>query len=520
MTVRVAIAGAGLGGLCLAQGLRRAGIDVTVYERDDSLAGRRQGYRLHVDARAGLALQQCLPPGLLTLFQASCAQPSTRLTVVSERLRMLNELTSGDPAVDRYAPATLSTSVSRQTLREVLAAGLGGRIAFGSAVTGYDCDENGVRVRLAGGRSADADLLVAADGISSAVRSQYLPHADPVDTGGRCIYGKTLLFSQTLSRLPAEGPQTLSRLPAEGPQTLSRLPAEGPQTLSRLPAERPQTLSRLAALDGGFTAVIGGKLGMAVGVVRFRNEVAELGLSPAADYVMWGLTGSQRDLGVPDTSLSALSPAELHALSAKLIRTWHPDLRALHASAEVPETFLVRIRTSPPVPAWPPSRVTVLGDAIHAMSPAGGSGANIALKDAGLLSSVLAKAVADGGDLTTAIGDYEEQMRSYGYAAVAAAREAEAARGTMRNPLLSWLYRRAGKPRQVPSLTVPVRSPRDACRWRQRAGSGAPKAPGQRAVGATGTFELRWRQIIEAHLPSLTVLGNNALGDRLTATWR
>jgi 2-polyprenyl-6-methoxyphenol hydroxylase-like FAD-dependent oxidoreductase len=402
MTVRVAIAGAGLGGLCLAQGLLRAGIDVAVYERDDSLAGRRQGYRLHVDARAGLALQQCLPSELLALFQASCAQPSTRLTVVSERLRLLNEMTSDDPAVDRYAPATLSTSVSRQTLREVLAAGLDDRIAFGSAVTGYDSDENGVRVHLADGRAADADLLVGADGISSAVRRQYLPDADPVDTGGRCIYGKTLLCS------------------------------EGPRTISRLPA----------VLSDGFTAVIGGKLGMAAGVVRFRNQVSELGLSPAADYVMWGLSGNHRVFGVPDASLSAMGPAELHALSAKLIRTWHPDLRALHASAEVPETFLVRISTSPPVPAWPSSRVTVLGDAIHAMSPAGGSGANIALKDAGLLSTVLARAVSDGGDLTAAIGDYEDQMRAYGYAAVAAAREAEAARATMRNPLLSWLYRR------------------------------------------------------------------------------
>ncbi|HEY1000139.1 MAG TPA: NAD(P)-binding protein, partial [Streptosporangiaceae bacterium] len=56
--LRVAVAGGGLGGLCLAQGLLKAGVDVTVYERDAQLAGRRQGYRLHVDARAGLALEQ------------------------------------------------------------------------------------------------------------------------------------------------------------------------------------------------------------------------------------------------------------------------------------------------------------------------------------------------------------------------------------------------------------------------------------------------------------------------------
>jgi len=71
-TLRVAVAGGGLGGLSLAQGLLRAGADVAVYERDASLATRRQGYRLHVDARAGLALQACLPPESLALFLATC----------------------------------------------------------------------------------------------------------------------------------------------------------------------------------------------------------------------------------------------------------------------------------------------------------------------------------------------------------------------------------------------------------------------------------------------------------------
>ena len=82
--LQVAVAGGGLGGLCLAQGLLKAGVDVTVYERDAQLAARWQGYRLHVDARAGLALEQCLP---------------------AEQRRT-------GPA-DPYAPATLSTSVNR-----------------------------------------------------------------------------------------------------------------------------------------------------------------------------------------------------------------------------------------------------------------------------------------------------------------------------------------------------------------------------------------------------------------------
>jgi hypothetical protein len=70
---------------------------------------------------------------------------------------LLKELTVGDPAADRYAPGTLSTSVNRLTLREVLAAGLDGTIVLGSEVTAYDADEKSVRVHFADGRDVEAD---------------------------------------------------------------------------------------------------------------------------------------------------------------------------------------------------------------------------------------------------------------------------------------------------------------------------------------------------------------------------
>jgi 2-polyprenyl-6-methoxyphenol hydroxylase-like FAD-dependent oxidoreductase len=184
---------------------------------------------------------------------------------------------------------------------------------------------------------------------------------------------------------------------------------------------------------------------MAMGVVRFREPPQAFGLSPAQDYLMWALAGDGRGFGVPDDQLTALDPPGLHALSAELIKGWHPDLRALHARADADETFAIRVRASPPAAAWPPSRVTVLGDAIHAMSPARGSGANTALEDAGLLCRTLTTAAADGADVVAAIGDYERQMREYGYAAVAASRRAEAETGARRRRLLFWFYRRLGR---------------------------------------------------------------------------
>src|SRR5437764_7823427 len=129
-SLRVAVAGAGLGGLCLAQGLVRAGVDTHVYERDTALDVRRQGYRLHLDARAGLALEKCLPPKLFRLFLATTGRPGTRVTVLSAHLRVLHE-TAGSPDRDPDNPATLSTSADRGTLREILAAGLDDRIHYG-----------------------------------------------------------------------------------------------------------------------------------------------------------------------------------------------------------------------------------------------------------------------------------------------------------------------------------------------------------------------------------------------------
>jgi 2-polyprenyl-6-methoxyphenol hydroxylase-like FAD-dependent oxidoreductase len=398
--LRVAIAGAGLGGLCLAQGLARAGAEVTVYERDATLDSRRQGYRLHVDARAGLALQRCLPPDLFDAFLATCGQPGRCFTVLSERLRVLHRV-SGDPATDPMAPASLSTSVHRQTLREILAAFVD--IRFGRAVAGFSAYPDSVTVHLADGESVRADLLVGADGVGSAVRQRYLPDASTVDTGSRCVYGRTPLTAEVLELLPEP------------------------------------------VLDG-FTAVAGGATGMALGTVRFRTPPSSvvapgLRLTPVRDYLMWALAGPHAGFPLPDDELGGLDAAGLHRMVMGMVRDWHPRLRGLVARAEVTETFLVRVRASVPVPAWPPSRVTVLGDAIHAMSPARGSGANTALRDA----SRLCDALTSGDEVLDAVGRYEAEMREYGYAAVEASRRAEAETGTRRNRLAFWLYRRLAR---------------------------------------------------------------------------
>jgi 2-polyprenyl-6-methoxyphenol hydroxylase-like FAD-dependent oxidoreductase len=404
--VKVAVVGAGIGGLCLAHGLLRAGADVTVYERDETLDSRGQGYRLHVDA--GPALYACLPADLYELCIATSGRPSTAMTVMTERLRPLRR-TAIKPPADPLDPATLSTSVNRQTFREILAARLGGLLQFGRTCTGFEQDPGGVAIHFSDGSHAEAEMLVAAEGISSPIRRRYLPHARLEDTGVACVYGRTPLTKQTRPLVPAP-------------------------------------------LWDGFTAVTGSTVGMAAGVLDFREPpqqaarrlTPDVQLSPAQSYLMWAVTASACQFA---DRLDGLSPAELHAVTLNTIRRWHPDLRRLVTLASVQETSLTAIRTAVPVAPWPPSRVTLLGDAIHAMSPAGGSGANTALRDAALLTSELGAAARGEKSPVQAIADYELRMVDYGFAAVRASRRAELATTTRRIALVRRLVNHLPAPR-------------------------------------------------------------------------
>ena len=382
--MRVAIVGAGIGGLCLAQGLRRRGIDVHVYERDAALDSRGQGYRLHLDA--GPALHACLTPDLYELCVATCGRPSTRMTVIRGNLRVLKSFEHSAPA-DPSDPNTLSTSVNRHTLREILAARLDDVLEFGRICTGFEQQPDSVRVTFADGSSEQADILVAADGANSPIRRRYLPHANVPDTGMVTLYGRTPLTERTRPLIPDY-------------------------------------------LRHGFTAVTGPRVGMAAGVLEFREPpehaaariVPDVRLSAVPDYLMWGLTARTRRFAGPlDDASQGTDPAALHAVAMDTIRRWHQDLRELIEAATIEDTTLTRIRTAVPIAPWTPSRVTLLGDAIHAMSPSRGSGANTALRDAALLAQQLDATAHGHKPLIQAIQDYEHAMIDYGFAAVRAA---------------------------------------------------------------------------------------------------
>ncbi|GAA3592757.1 NAD(P)/FAD-dependent oxidoreductase [Nonomuraea rosea] len=362
--MRVIVVGAGLGGLTLAQGLRLAGIDVVVYERDGE-HGRPQGVSLHIDHRGTRALRACLPRGHLAMAEATMGGPRDHTLRVSERDGEL--VVAPTPSAGGRA----GRQASRRLLRAVLLTGLEDRVRFGTAFTRFERRAGGtVRVRLADGRTDTADVLVGADGVGSAVRRQYLPHVEVLDTGRRMLMGATPLRAVAGTGLPA-----LIGDRAASVQVRGTMMALGVHRFSASP---------VTARD------------------RWLPALSSRAVAGVEDYVMWCLPVTQDRLG------PAGSPAGVWRLAQGLAAALHPALRLVVDAAWPDMTVALRIAMIPPVPSWPAGPVTVIGDAIHA---APGFGGNLAMQDAHRLRDALVAHARGEQDLRTAIGAAEEGMR-------------------------------------------------------------------------------------------------------------
>src|SRR5262245_29313664 len=87
--LKVRIIGAGTGGLCLAQGLKKDHVEVEVYERDHSPSDRLQGYRLSISETGRRALKACLPEALFERLVENSAKPSETVSFLDHNLNRL-----------------------------------------------------------------------------------------------------------------------------------------------------------------------------------------------------------------------------------------------------------------------------------------------------------------------------------------------------------------------------------------------------------------------------------------------
>jgi len=172
-TERVIIVGGGCSGLALAQGLKKAGIPVTVLEKtsqESMLTGRDWNMATHW----GLPdLAELIPLQMYTRLPSATVDPHTPIRERDE-LRFLQG-NSGELLL--AVPVQNLHRLRRSKLRELLAEGHD--VRYGCSLSRVDFSDDGQHVTVfdnAQGMALECRMLVGADGASSFVRNQLLPH--------------------------------------------------------------------------------------------------------------------------------------------------------------------------------------------------------------------------------------------------------------------------------------------------------------------------------------------------------
>ena len=355
--MRVIVCGGGIGGLTLALALHQAGIGVELHEatRDPRPLG------------VGINL---LPHAVRELTELGLGETVLEAGVATRELLYANRFGEEVWREDRGLAAGYhwpQVSIHRGVLLMLLLAEarlrLGEAIRLGSRGIGVETEAQGAVLRLEGGGTARGDLVVAADGIHSAIRAQFFPDEGPPRWNGAILW-----------RATSEHP---------GYRTGRTMVQAGSST-------QKFVCYPIREAKDGQPALI--------------NWIAERRLDPRTPWARedWNRLGNIADF------LPLFAGWEWDWLSV-------PGL--IRATGGVWEFPMV---DRDPLPHWTQGRATLLGDAAHPMYPIGSNGASQAIVDA----RVLAWHLATTGDAAAGLAAYEAERRPATAAIVTANRGA------------------------------------------------------------------------------------------------
>jgi salicylate hydroxylase len=176
---RIAVIGGGIGGLTAAQALRQRGLEVRVHEAAPELKEIGAGVALGPNAMKALRSL-----GLEAAVRAVAYEGEFQLLRNWKTGRVISRTTRRS-AAERYGAA--GCSVHRADLLDVLAAGLPtSLVQLGARCDSVKADRHVAAAHFTNGTEEEADVVVGADGIHSAVRTNLFGPDAPRFTGKIC----------------------------------------------------------------------------------------------------------------------------------------------------------------------------------------------------------------------------------------------------------------------------------------------------------------------------------------------
>ena len=343
---KVLIVGAGLGGLTLAAALEQRGYEIRVFERDAAPESRGQGFVVNLET------------GLAALDRIGLADAVRGTGFSTAGLKILNR---GGQVLVQF-PSHDAFSIARPALRRLLLGAVSETTVFlGARARRYEEDDQGVTLYFDDGSSARGDLLVACDGVHSALRRQRV--------GDALIYvGVTIVGGEAIGETATA-------------------------------AARSKALS-----EGKFMTLTP------------RGSCYSTPLDASEDRIRWSVGIASME-GEIDRRFPARGDLK-EELLRRLGDCHDPVPRYLEAIA--PEDLNIRqVYDREALDPGPGGRMTLLGDAAHPMTPYRGLGANLAMLDA----LDLADALDTEGDVSSAVALYERKICRRGNSAQVMSRQ-------------------------------------------------------------------------------------------------